>query len=419
MEWHIPEVSSSETELAFESFDLVRSIVEEDDPLKRFLGYERVDRHLKAITYGDDLYRRLSHDGEDISTMFSQAFPAGWEHDSGVGVGGDISYPGFSFETSEERKNRPISLPVFRQLRWNIMSSSSKDTILQNQEIWPQSIASPENENGMYQKRNHVTFDEVLPKIVEYNHEQLETCMRTHAAHMANFLLVDGELWMKTKPPVYVVARHYNSREKASATISMVFAPDWHDTRLTRAYFSLGDRDEAIAYAHALCDALSERKIVSWVLQDGELVKSQLNAIRGDVSDFSSRHVVHCPTISDYSCHEEELRRLSFGLAVESNRFVARNPKWKEKFGDDAVRAVVQSFAEVMETNYVLGEFGDASEQLASNATVWKRSRRGRSTYDFGEVGVADLLIERALGYEENKPINMRAIHRSDLGRTI
>lgn len=409
-EWEIPEVSASETELAFESFDAVRSIADEGDPLKRAIAHERLESYVKAIKYDGQLYRRLSHAGEDISTMFSRAFPGGWEQNSGVGVGGDISYPGFSFPTAEERRERPISLPVFRQLYWHLLSTSVKDATVQNQETWPQSIPAAETERGMYQRRNYVTFEEVLPKIAQYDHAQLEECMRTHAGHMNSFLVVDGELWMKTRPPVYRVERRYESREKASATVSLVFAPDWHDMRLARTYFSLAARDEAFEHANSLCDTLGGRKLVSWQFQDGQQVKSHLPAIRGDVTDFTSRHVVHDHSITDHSCHEEELRRMSFGLAVEANRFVTRNPSWQEKFGTDAVNGVLRSFAEVMRTNYVLGEYGDASDHLETNATVWKKARRVHSTYDFGEVEVADMLIERARNYEENKPIDVRAV---------
>jgi hypothetical protein len=418
-EWDIPEVSASETEIAFESFDAVRSIVDEDDPLKRATAHERSDSYVKAITYNGHLYRRLSHKGEDISKMFSRAFPGGWDSEAGVGVGGDISYPGFSLATSEERKERPISLPIFRHQRWLMLSRSVKDPTMQNQEMWPQSIpaAAGEAERGPYQRRNFVSFEEVLPKIVEYDHDHLEECLLTHARHMNSFLVVDGELWMRTRPPVYRVERRYESMERASATISLVFAPDWHDTRLARTYYSLGAKDEAFEQANILCDALSGRKLVSWAFQDGQQIKNRVPAIRGDVSDFTSNHLVHDPAITNYSCQEEELRRLAFGLTVEARRFVVRNPSWKEKFGTQAVNDVISSFAEVMKTNYVLGDYGDASDHLESSATVWKKSRRGHTTYDFGEIEVADMLIERARRYEENKPIDIRAVHQPSPGR--
>lgn len=419
MEWDIPEISSSETELAFESFDAFRAITDEDDPLKRALIHERFVTNVQAISYEGDLYRRLSWDGEDIPTMFSRAFPSGWDHESGIGFGGHISFRGFA-PSATDRWDHPISLPVFRQLRWHMLSSSFKDTTIQNQETWPQTIpAAVGTDRGLFSRRNHVTFEEVLPKIVEYGHEQFEQCMRMHIAHMRTFLVVDGALWMKTKPPVYRVERRYEGQVRASATVSIVFAPDWHDVRVARAYFSLGAREEAFAFANRMCDALGNRKLTSHHFDNGQQVKTVTPAVRGDVVDYTSNHVVHDPSLAEYPHQEEELRRMSCGLAVEANRFLTRNPSWRERFGTDASDRVAASFAEVMATNYVLGEYGDASDQLASNATVWKKSRRGNSTYDFGEVNVADLLIERALGYEENKPIDVRAVHQPAPVRTI
>ncbi|MDW9478901.1 hypothetical protein GOB57_09410 [Sinorhizobium meliloti] len=418
-EWDIPEVSSSETELAFESFNAFISVVDEDDPLLRPIAHANVDSRVTAISYEGNLYRRVSRDGEDIPTLFSRAFPIGYDHESAEGVGSAISLQGFVYPGDEERKVRPVSLPVFRHLRWRMLCASTKDSAIQYQETWPQSIPGAASEQGIYPKRNHVTFEEVLPKIVEYDHDQLEACMRTHKGHMESFLVVDGQLWMRTRPPVYKVARHYGNRKRASSSVSLVFAPDWQDTKLSRAYFSLAARDEAFEHAHRLCDVLGGLKLIDWKHEEGAVVKHVSRVERGDVIDLTSNHVVHDPALVEYPYQEEELRRMSCGLAVETNRFITRNPSWREKFGTEAVNGVLSSYAEAMATNYLLGEYGDPSEHLESNATVWKKARRVHSTYEFGEVEVGDMLIERALRYDENKPIDLRAFHQPAPGRTF
>ncbi len=141
-EWNIPEVSSSETELAFESFDAVKPIFNEDDILKRYpIRHERTESYTIAISYAGSLYRRVSRDDEDISTMFSQSFPRGYDNEWTLGAGSDIScvYPHLSTET--ERGARPTSLPVFSQLHWQMLCSSTRDMGMMHLEIWPQYIS--------------------------------------------------------------------------------------------------------------------------------------------------------------------------------------------------------------------------------------------------------------------------------------
>ncbi|MBY3151107.1 hypothetical protein HFO56_01610 [Rhizobium laguerreae] len=403
-DWDIPEISRSETETAFESFNAFTPVVDEDDPLKRARAYEMADSYVLALKHDGNLYRRVSRADEKLK--FDRAFPGGYDNSSGDSVGSGISLPTYSFGGDEERRERPFSLPVFRQLRWQMVCNSVRDTTILHQETWPQSFPAlrdaPDLDRGLYVRRNSVTFEEVLPKIVTYDHDQLEACRRTYRGHMESFLIVDGELWMKTRPPVYKVKRRYESMEKTSVSVSVEFAPDWQDTRLPDAYFSLASRDDAFEYAQRVCMALAEGK-----------THGNRPAERGDVIDATSNHLVHDADILAYACEAEELRRVSSGLAVEARRFLVRNPAWKEKFSTDAVDGVFSAFAAVQATNYVLGEYGDPSDWLESNARIWRKTRRGNSTYDFGSVEIGDLLIERALGYEENKPIAVNAVQVS------
>jgi hypothetical protein len=402
LDWDIPEISRSEADIAFESFNAFVAVTNEADPLKRPTTMEEVASHVVALKYGGDLYRRLSRPGEVI--RFDKAFPAGHDHSWEDGVGNDISLPSFAFGGEEERMHRPFSLPVFKQHRWQLMCNSTLDTTFLNQEIWPQSFPAlrnaPDRERGQYGGRNSVAFEELLPKIMSYDDRQLEECRRTNIGHMEKFLLVDGELWMKTRPPVFKVERRYESAQKTSACVSVEFAPDWHDTRLANAYFGLSAVDEAFEFARSMCGALADRK-------KGD----NPDAIVGDVVDLTCRdHIVHDPEIYAHSHDAEELRRVASGLAVEARRFLVRNPKWRERFAEADVAGVFQAYDAVRSTNYVLAEYGDPSEWIASTAQIWRKTRRGNSTYNFGSVAVADLVIERALGYEENKPISVNAL---------
>lgn len=305
--------------------------------------------------------------------MFSQSFPRGYDNEWTLGAGSDIScvYPHLSTET--ERGARPTSLPVFSQLHWQMLCSSTRDMGMMHLEIWPQYISSAPSLAGKYQSRDYVTFEEILPKLVAYRHEQLEECFDIHTAHMRNFLVVDGELWMRTRPPVYRVEQCVDGGERTSVAVSLVFAPDGHDMKLPRAYFSLGAREEAFKFANDLCDVLGKRPVTRFTYEGRRRIPFTSPGVRGTVLDFTSRHLVHDSTLAEYPCHEEELRRVSFGLAVETHRFLARHPSWKAKFGTDAVDGVVASFSEVTDTNYLLGSYGDASDHLESNLAVWKK----------------------------------------------
>jgi hypothetical protein len=405
LEWDIPEISKSEAEIAFESFSAFVTVVDEADALKRPRALEEMDSHVVALKYNGDLYRRVSTPGEDI--RFDRAYPAGHDHNWEDGVGCGISLPAFSFGGDEERRHRPFSLPVFMQHRWQMMCNSALDTMFLNQETWPQSFPAlrdaPDHDLGQYGRRNSVTFEEVLPKLMSYDDKQLEECGRTNIAHMEKFLMVDGQLWMKTRPPVFKVARRFESAQKTSACVSVEFAPDWHNTRLTQAYFGLSAVSEAFDYAQRMCVALADPK------SNGNVQVSV-----GDVVDATCNdHIVHDPEIHAYSHEAEELRRVASGLAVEARRFLVRNPKWQEKFDPDAVEGVFRAYEAVRATNYVLGEFGDPSDWIEGNANIWRKTRRGNSTYGFGRVADGDLLIDRALGYDENKPIAVNAVQLS------
>lgn len=410
VQWRIPEISRSEAELAFESFDAFRSIVDGSDPLKRPIAYERVPHRVDAISYAGELYRRISRDGENIRQLFSRAFPPGYVHESDDGVCSEISVapPVYSSPATQEsehwedRISRPISLPVFKHMQWQMRCRSTSDTTVQNQEIWPQSIPNGRGEGGMYGARNAVSFEEILPKLLQYDHDQLEDCTKTHHRHLSSFLLVDGQLWMKTRPPVYRVHRRFESTARTSAVVSLCFPPDWQDPRLVNAYFSLASREEAFEYARRLCGVLARRQPVL-----------DAPVQMGAVHDSICNHVVHDEAIMRYECEAEELRRMSSALAVETRRFLVRNPTWKEKFDPAAVAGVYSGYEQVRATNYIKGEYGDPSDWLHQTAFIWKKAGRKTSIYDFGDVPTSDMLIGRAMRYEENKPISVNAVHLS------
>ena len=399
VKWDIPEISSSEAETVFETRESLVPVVDREHPLRPVLRFDTAPTGTRTVSWKGHIYRKLPHDGTDVANAFRFAFPNGHEWDRTAGAGAEISQiaPGRDGIMGHLCHTMPPSLPVFRQFHWHSLSAYTEDNV--HQARWPQSISAdreyPGEGRGVAWSRNFVTFETVLPKLVSFDAEGLKAASETGVAQMAKFLLVDGELWMRTRPPVIRVSPYFERvddgvRHRTNAIVSLVHAPDWADVNMIKGYFGLEHREAAFEYA---------AELVSTGAMGGE---TDTGRVIDHTVDFEASDT---PLLA-YNGEAEELLRTSCALASETMRFLTRNPKWKEKLGGAVAADVEAAFREVMATNYVTAEYGDPAEYLDSLIEAWTKTRRQSFQFHFGTRHVSDMLLDRARRLHLDRPIS-------------
>ena len=399
-DWDIPEVSLHDMPVAFETAMAHTVDVSQTDAR----GYHRpkaFQRNTVFREYGGALYRKAASAGEDLDDLFSLAFPTQHASDKTTDYA-KISYLADTWFNGGV--SAPLSLPVYRQLVWQLKSRQIFDK--DNESAWPASVPGVPDPtvNTADGSRNTVTFEDVLSKLRDYDNDDYDRCLDMYRHHMRTFLIADDELWARTPPPVFKVQRGWLGG-KGSAIVSLCAAPDYHEKDLTVALFDLSSRDEAFEYAKDLIRIDADQR-----LEDGRIY------------DLTVDYDAPIPALVAYDHGAEELRRLSSGLAVEAHRFLKRNTPWvvRKKCGADVVEGIIRSYGEVQATNYVTGDYGDASPWLDSNADFWKSAGRRGYSYSFGrKTKFSDLLIERARAYENDSPINLEIspVHAASVNR--
>lgn len=387
-QWDIPEVSLSDMPVAFETGHAFRRIEKgftgpvQNYEMKRF-RHPFVLRHSQG-----NLYRKAADTDADLASLFSFAFPTA--HQSGFQPV-DMSISLSPEKTHDDRGACPLSIPVYRQLKWhqNCRQVFSKN----NELVWPVEIAH--DRAGPWggtpdSKRNHVIFEDVVSRLPSFDHDQYDACIEMYRHHMDGFLLADGELWVRTGPPVIKVERSFETQKTDILVSLSLFSP--HDRSVPHSTFSIFEHEEAIDYANRMKEIENADKV-----GDGQVFDLTVDYNAPDASLLGFDH------------REEELRRLSCALAVESHRFIKRNTKWvaRKRIPDDVVEGILLSFDEVMATNYVTGQMGDPSPWMESNAAFWKSAGRRSGHYMFGGPELADLVIRRGAAYAADRPISL------------
>jgi hypothetical protein len=400
--WDIPEVSRSETEVAFTTRQKWRRF--ESGMLGPDTQYDihPCEARTELREYDGALYKRIATTEEEIRKLLSTAFPSTWA--------GNLHHEDneISFDPTTERHGNPmaeggispVSNAVYRQLDWHRSCCRYVDE-RDPELVWPIS-PRPRRADLTYignNTRNNATFEDVLPNISHFDTDQFEACLDLYPQQLSRLLMVEGELWIRTPPPIYRVKPLFETG-KTSALIHMCLAPDIHDTDMTSALFSLSSRDEAIEYARRLAELSALER------QNGD---HNWGGDRGHVYDTHVDFEVSDDLLIAYDHEAEELRRLSCALAVETRRFSVRNPGWleKRKIAEETVNGCHASFDQVLATNYVTGEYGDASPWLESNLSFFKRTGRKHSIYKFGTVARTDLMVDRVRDFSENAPIHI------------
>lgn len=393
--YDIPEVGLSDMDVVFESRNAFA--VE-----RGFVRPKKMVKHTHHVRMMDGaLYRPVceTFDNDAAKMLFNKAFPERHQSTSAPGYETDISLssdaiPGWRASHS------PLSRPLYEQLHWRLSCEQVDKKRLGD--LWPPfEYARKKLERnatipaGSTFARNHMSFDDVRRDLEQVDEAQMSYCHAAFRKHMERFVVADGQLWQRSRGPVYKVKVDY---AVSAVTVVMTHAPDWHDTNVNVRYFDLAERDEAFECAQEMSDALNENEPLKYKVFDFTVPFD----IDGAVQAFPSG--------------EDELFRLACAVAAENRRVLYRNPKQADRFVPERAAAVWRAFEEVRKTDYIFEEYGDPVEDILSNMDIWQLLGSRQSTYNFDQECLRNLAFRRVPGLEENRTISLSPILASQPG---
>ncbi|MCV9963614.1 hypothetical protein OIU34_17075 [Pararhizobium sp. BT-229] len=393
--YDIPEVRLSEMDVVFESrdaFAVERGFVRPKKMVKR-------PHHVRMMDGA--LYRPVceTFDKGAAAMLFGNAFPTHHQSTSEPGYECDISLS--SDAIPEWRASHsPLSRPLYEQLHWRLSCEQVEKKRLGD--LWPPFEYARKRLElngtipaGSTYARNYMSFDDVRRDLEQVDEAQMSYCHAAFRKHMERFVVADGQLWQRSRGPVYKVKVDYAI---SAVSVVMTHAPDWHDTNVNVRYFNLGDRDEAFECAEQMAQALNENEPLKY-----------------KVSDFTVPFEID-GAVPAFQSGEDELFRLACAVAAENRRVLYRNPNQGDRLAPERAAAVWRAFEEIRKTDYIFEEYGDPIDDIRANMDIWMLLGRRQSTYSFDEEFLSSLAFRRLAALEENRPISLSPIFASQPG---
>jgi hypothetical protein len=396
--YDLPEVSLSDMPIVFQSRDayaVERGFVQKKKVVKRTHEARMLDGMLYRPMCG-------AFDSDAAAMLFEEAFPRHASSTSTPAYEADISLASDTIPSWSAAAS-PLSRPLYEQLFWRLSCEQVEKRRLD--EMWPPFEYARKRLElnatipaGSTYARNFMAFEDVRRDLQQVDEAQLSYCHAAFRKHMERFVVADGQLWQRTRGPVYKVQL---DRAYPAVTVTMTHAPDWHDTRMTNRYFDLNDRDAAFEYAEQFTRALRENH------KDDRYHKPVYDlTVPFDLDDDALA----------FNSVEDELFRVACAVTAENRRFLYRNPKYSNRLAPDRVAAVWRAFEELRKTDYIFEEFGDPVDDIRANIDIWLYLGRRQATYSFDEEFLSNLAFRRVVALEENRPISLSPILASQPG---
>lgn len=388
----VPEVSESETDLAFKTHRKCRLNFGQDAYYNGVFvpASHSVAEHAGGIelrTYDGKLYRRIGNEREiveDSRTRFKlgRAFPHGIG-DCELEHGANISF-------ADTGSSNALSAALIRQWDWELERASVSDGRVVN--AWPMAMGGVTRHGS----RENMDFRDVISEIRDIDAKASERSLAMIEHQARRLLSIGGDIWMACRPPSFLVDV---DEERSLATLTLAHAHDGLDPKLSRRYFALNDLDAARAYLQQ-CIRKPNRE------------RSEYQALEA-LPPFD----LLSPEVAEHDADGEELARIGYALASECSRYIARTGKRVEGTKRDSLDAAMRAIAE---TNYAMGEFEDVTPFVEDLCAVWDDCGRPST---FCEVGPAparkrfgDMMIKRALHLLDNAPIDLGRSYSFGMG---
>lgn len=249
--------------------------------------------------------------------------------------------------------------------------------------LWPALTPEYRSHQGGPMNRNEFTFQGLQTKIRDIDADQFQEGRNQHAAEADRLIVVDGSYWIETTPPALCVGH------VGRMVVELSHLPNWLDHDLGRQYFPMTAMEEALEYARR-AQGLTEYKY----RPIHDLVASSDVSFE-DNPLFSFDHAAY------------SVKRTTFLLGGDLARAMAGNPSLEESMGPTRARAVLQARSAARSCGTDYRAWPDAADLVHDVTEAWIMTGRKpgwaeipKKRHEFGTM-----ICERAAAMTDALPI--------------
>jgi hypothetical protein len=358
----VPELSARETEVAF---TIPSTVKIETDAKGSVIAEGQYAANGEVRTHDGTLYRHVGRPGAWLQEAFSREKQS-VNPEFGTLIAADPAK--FTFNI--------LGAPLQRQFEWQLERRSGIDSLLVSS--WPMG-SNPLNRSVA---RNSL-FQDVADKIDDIDMDVHAESLEMLHTQASKLLLIDGECWIASKPPVWRVDV-FDDGFTQFVTLALAHAYEGLDRKLPRREFSLDDLEAAEAYFHKCMPRAKSEK------RTHRFLKSIPTIDPNGTRDFS------------WDAEATELARVGYAVATELGRF--------SQLSDPANIAVVnEALAAARSTNYILGTMGEISHLTPALCELWRNTGFHASFIDVdpAPTRLGRLVVDGIHELVDNSPIRL------------
>jgi hypothetical protein len=373
----VAEISASETAPVLEAFDAYES--------PNAKSNDTIARRYRLFDHGGRVYRKVAT-SDEVKEFGGRAFSDTW-HQARGGYRDSISFH------SHQQSANAVAAIVQRQVEWDI---AAKGRLLDGQLFhWPPRPQERRNEEALAYL-NRTPFADVLRMVGPFDGADMDKALATYGHQFDKLLAVDGELYMETPPPCYIVQSQWRTGRTTCVMVHIGHLQEDFGTQLDRVCFPLERREEALAYAGRLAEIASadpnDRRAVEIVDRSVAFSAEKHAAFDLDHKVVEVRNLLH-----RFACSNVR----SIDNTDEGHVAGWMTPK---------LAAVRETSADAIgAADFARGTFADIAPFAEDILTTWKKCRR--PSYNFWITGkrreMADLLTDRVREHLRDAPISV------------
>jgi hypothetical protein len=271
--------------------------------------------------------------------------------------------------------NAPVEAESFRTIsnRWPGNSGSKR--------IWPRRTDRwPFYDEPRNPDKAPLLMEDALPLLESFDTEEYANGLAMCEARGDGLLFIDGELWMESPKPCFVISHEFHGPNCILAKGELGLMPYVSDGDMVRRYFPLSRYGEANDFSHRLRSLPPfEGSFV-----DGENVRFETNGLLAtEMTGYEDEH----------------LQRLLRTMAISIKRSFALKPERMDMFAPGELASVEAAYEETLTVNNLLKRSSDLLAYGLDLKNVWTtlkrplygRDPRGDFSTDYLDMTLAEI----------------------------